>query len=59
MLDQMVPPRKPVLVLAQTRLHRTVLEDGVVDAGLVALQVGRPREGAPAVGAGEGFERGT
>lgn len=55
MLDEMVAARKPVAVFPETLLHRTVLEDGVVDAGLVALEVGGAREGATAVGAREGF----
>lgn len=57
MLDQVVSPREAVQLLARAVLHGTILIDGVVDAGLVAPQVGGAGEGSAAVLAAIGFGR--
>lgn len=44
MLNQVVSAREAIAVLADASLHRAVLEDRVVDAGLVPLQVRRSSE---------------
>ena len=44
MLNQVVSARKAIAVLADASLHWAVLEDRVVDAGLVPLQVRRSSE---------------
>lgn len=55
MLNQVILSRKPIAAFAGTVLDGTVPEDGVVHAGLVALQVCEAGEGFAAVVAGEGF----
>lgn len=55
MLDQMILARESITPLAGAVLDGTVPEDGVVHAGLVALQVCEAGEGFATVVAGEGF----
>ena len=49
MLDKVVLAGKAIVSLTRAVLDRAVAEDGVVDAGLVALQVREAGEGLAAV----------
>ena len=55
MLDEVVLAREAIATLPRAVLDGTVAEDGVVDAGLVALQVCEAGEGLAAVVAAEGL----
>ena len=49
MLDEVILSREAIATLARAMLNRAVAENGVVDARLVALQVGEPSERFAAV----------
>lgn len=55
MLEQVVFARKPVTTFPCAVRHRTVLEYGVVHAGLMAFEVCGASKCFSAVCAGEGF----
>lgn len=50
MLDQMVLTWESIATLARAVIHRTVTEDGVVHAGLVALKIRKSSEGLVTAG---------
>jgi hypothetical protein len=49
MLDQVVPTREAIAILADTPCYRTILKDRVMDTGLMAFQIGRASEGSATV----------
>lgn len=55
MLDKVVLAGKAIVSLARAVLDGAVAEDGVVDAGLVALEVCEAGEGLAAVVAAKGL----
>lgn len=55
MLDEVILTREAIATLSRAVLDGAVAEDGVVDAGLVALQVCEAGEGPAAVVAAEGL----
>lgn len=57
MFDEMVLAREAVAALARAVIHRTVAEDGVVDTGLMTLEICEAGEGLPAVVASERLGR--
>lgn len=56
-LDQMILARKAIATLAGAVFNRTVAEDRVVHAGLVAFEVREAGEGFATVVTAEGFSR--
>jgi predicted S18 family serine protease len=59
MLDEVILTREAIAALARAVINRTVAEDRVVDAGLMALQVRETSKGFAAVVASEWLGRST